>query len=53
MTRQWVVKLHRYDGSTSVVWISASREEAEHWAAQINERYQTDTYRVEPYKPAV
>ena len=46
-----IVKLHRYDGSTSVVWISASRDEAELWARELNERYQTDTYRVEPYAP--
>lgn len=45
-----IVKVHHYRGGTSVVY-RGFQEECRTYAQNMNERYQTDNYRVEPYAP--
>lgn len=45
-----VVKLLRYAGGTSVVY-TGFKADCEAFAAKKNAEYQTDTYRVEIYRP--
>ena len=52
MTYGWIVKIRRYDGSTSVVKQFTLEPMARNYAGRLNEEYQTNTYYVERYDPS-
>lgn len=46
----WCVRLYRYDGSTSVITVCETENEARAQAEQMNKAYMSDGYRVEKWK---
>lgn len=51
MTYKWLVKLRRYDGSTSIVSAHAKEFDARMKACHLNTEYQTTSHYVERYDP--
>ena len=51
MTHEWVVKIKRYDGSTSILRRFSVEEAARKEASRLNAEYQTGTHYVEPWLP--
>lgn len=49
MRTGWIVKLTRYDGSTSVMTKPTTQEDAEKTADMLNKHEQTGNYTVEPW----
>lgn len=50
---QWVTKVRRNGGGTSVLDVASSKEKAQALADEFNEQYQTDNYYIEKYDGAL
>lgn len=50
MPTRWCVKVRRYAGGESVMWLFPTEREAAECAAQVNRQYQTDAYFVEEWR---
>ena len=49
---RWCVKVRRYTGGESVMWLFPTEAEAEACAVQVNAQYMTDAYFVEKWVPS-
>lgn len=50
---QWVCKVRRNGGGTSILDVASTKEKAQALADEFNFQYQTDNYYIEPYNEAL
>ena len=48
---EWVCKVRRNGGGTSILDIASTKAKAQALADEFNTQYQTDNYYIEPYDP--
>lgn len=51
MEEKWLVKIRRYDGSVSVIYVCPTRAEADRWVRKFNKDEQSQKYYTEKYDP--